>query len=106
MQSEVEELGDYEDLDIQDHVPLQWLPPFEGAGGSGVSAAAPVPSRAASLRSASSPTATAPGSEAGSGAGGGGSAPNSRGLRQVLPMPRAAGRCAHSCTRGGGGGGG
>ena len=41
-QSEVEELGDYEDLDIQDRVPQQWLPPYEGSSGASVSATAPV----------------------------------------------------------------
>lgn len=87
-QSEVEDVADYEALDIADAVPLQWLPPYEGAGGGhAVSAAAPVPSRAASMRSGS-PTTTAV-SETGSGTGTG-----SRGLRQVLPLPRGAGRWA------------
>ena len=87
-QSEVEELADYEALDIADSVPVQWLPPFEGAaGGHAVSAAAPVPSRAPSMRS-TSPTTTAV-SDTNSG-----TAPGSRGLRSVLPPPPGVGRHA------------
>ena len=89
----MDELSDYADLGVEDRVPQRWLPPFESGAGGAVSAAAPVTSRAASMRSGESPRHISgiTVSEGGASAPatiGLAAVPLSRGLRQVLPLPR------------------
>lgn len=98
VQSEVNELGEYSELGLEDRVPERWLPPFEGFAGGAVSAAPAVPSRAASMRSGNSPRhlsalSISDGGASAPAAVGVAAAPLSRGLRQVLPLPRPN-RCA------------
>lgn len=93
VQSEVNELGEYSELGLEDRVPELWLPPFEGFAGGAVSAAPAVPSRAASMRSGDSPRhlsalSISDGGASAPAAVGVAAAPLSRGLRQVLPLPR------------------
>lgn len=92
-QSEVDEVAEYSELGVEDRVPQRWLPPFEGFAGGAVSAAAPVPSRAASMRSGDSPQrlsglSVSEGGASAPAAMGLAAPPLSRGLRQVLPLPR------------------